>query len=203
MRNKENRLTLWLCIQYDPHSYFKRYLLEDAMKASTLKINGSRVIPVDMIRFLKPLSDEDRSKAGDKLEIDASKFKVRIEFADKSSKLATDTLEQIQGQGVALVSVGGDRHVPAINIKAAETWSQEDAAKLRDSGDYTLSQEFRSRVETTAGAILSTSTPEQVMERRSKALGLGGGSSSATTEAPVTAPAKTARAGKGPKAAIG
>ena len=169
------------------------------MKTSTLRINGSRVVPVDTIRFIKPLSDEDRSKAGGKLEIDASKFNVRIEFADKSSKLAVETIEQIERQGVGLVNIGSDRHVPALNIKAAEDWSKEDAARLKDSGDYTLSQDFKSRVETSAGAILSTATPEQVMERRSKALGQGA-TNSISSEAPVSS-AKPSRGGK-PRASM-
>ena len=171
------------------------------MKTSNLRINGSRVIPVDTIRFIKPLTDEDRSKAGGKLEIDASKFNVRIEFADKSSKLAVESLDQIREQGVGLVDLGGERHVPAINIKAAEDWTKEDAAKLKDSGDYTLAQNFRSRVEMTAGTILSTATAEQVMDRRSKALGLGGGNAAA---APVQAePPARPKGGKGPRVANG
>lgn len=163
--------------------------------ASTLKINGTRIVPVDTVRFIKPLSAEDRSRAGDKLEIDASKFNVRIEFGDKSTKLAVETIEQIERQGVVLVNIGGDRHVPAINIKAAEAWSKEDAAKLKDSGDYTLSQEFRSRVETTSGNILSVATAEQVMERRGKALGQGA-TNATTAEAPVAASSKSSRGGK-------
>jgi hypothetical protein len=171
------------------------------MKTSTLRINGSRVVPVDTIRFIKPLSDEDRSKAGGKLEIDASKFNVRIEFADKSSKLAVETIEQIERQGVGLVNIGSDRHVPALNIKAAEDWSQEDAARLKDSGDYTLSQDFKSRVETSAGAILSTASADQVMERRGKALGQASVTTT-TSEAPAAAPARSGRVGKAPKSAI-
>lgn len=172
------------------------------MKAtSTLKINGTRIVPIDTVRFIKPLSAEDRSRAGDRLEIDASKFNVRIEFSDKSTKLAVETLEQIERQGVGLVPIGADRHVPAINIKAAEAWSKEDAAKLKDSGDYTLSQEFRSRVETTAGTILSTATPEQVMERRGKALGQASVATVAGEPA-ETVPARSGRGGKSPKNAI-
>ena len=176
------------------------------MKTSNLRINGSRVIPVDTIRFIKPLTDEDRSKAGGKLEIDASKFNVRIEFADKSSKLATETLDLIQGQGVGLVGlvdIGGERHVPATNIKAAEDWSKEDAAKLKDSGDYTLSQNFRSRVETSAGTILSTATPEQVMERRSRAMGQGGSTSASQPAAAEIPPQTRNTRSRGPRAVNG
>ena len=173
------------------------------MKTSTLRINGSRVIPVDTIRFIKPLTDEDRSKAGGKLDIAASKFNVRIEFADKSSKLAVETLDQLRGQAIGLVDIGGERHVPAINIKAADDWSKEDAAKLKDSGDYTVSQNFRSRVETSAGTILSTSTPEQVMERRSRAMGQGGATSSSQHETVDTPPQTKNAKSRGPRAVNG
>jgi hypothetical protein len=146
------------------------------MKASTLKINGSRVVPVDTIRFIKPLTDEDRGKAGANLNIDASKFNVRIEFADKSSKLAADTLDQIRGQGVGLVGIGADRFVPATNIKAADELTEGDLARLRERADYTLKEEFRSRVELPdGGTILSTATAEEIMALRARALGQGGG----------------------------
>jgi hypothetical protein len=171
------------------------------MKVTTLKINGTRIVPLDTVRFIKPLTDEDRSRAGGKLDIDASKFNVRVEFADKSTKLAVETIEQIQGQGIGLVNIGADRHVPAINIRAADIWSPEDAAKLKESGDYTLSQEFRSRVETTAGTILSTATAEEVMERRGRALGQAGPVTAAQPHAAEAPPAdKAGRGRRTPKA---
>jgi hypothetical protein len=80
--------------EYDPIDWF----------ASHAQINGTRIVPVDTIRFIKPMTDEDRNRAGGKLEIDASKFNVRIEFADKSTKLAVETIEQIERQGVGLVN---------------------------------------------------------------------------------------------------
>jgi hypothetical protein len=145
------------------------------MKATTLKINGSRVVPVDTIRFIKPLTDEDRGRAGANLGIDAAKYNVRVEFTDKSSKLATDTLDQIRGQGVGLVALGADRYVPAVNIRAADELTEEDLAKLRERADYTLKEEFRSRVELPdGGTILSTATAEDVMALRARALGQGG-----------------------------
>lgn len=178
------------------------------MKATTLKINGTRIVPIDTVRFIKPLTDEDRNRAGERLEIDASKFNVRIEFADKTTKLAVETVEQIQGQGVGLVAIGGDRYVPAVNIRAAEKLTERDMARMKESGDYTLKEEFKSRVETTAGSILSTETAEIVVEwamgLRDKAHGQGPQAASAsqaeTTEAPPRA--KSARGGKGPKSAM-
>jgi hypothetical protein len=182
------------------------------MKASTLKINGSRVVPVDTIRFIKPLTDEDRGKTGANLGIDASKFNVRIEFADKSSKLAADTLDQIRGQGVGLVAIGADRFVPAANIRAADELTEGDLARLKDRADYTLKEEFRSRVELPdGGTILSTATAEEIMALRARALTQGGPMTGNATgphqaestamppEADEPAPRRRSAGGKGPR----
>lgn len=53
--------------------------------------------------------------------------------------------------------------------------------------DYTLRQTFRAKVETRAGTVLSSATPQQVMDRRAKAL-----------ELDASAPAKAAPKPKAP-----
>ncbi len=155
------------------------------MAALTLKYNG-RMVPLDTVRTLKPLTDDDRTKAGEKFpEIDFSRFHTRVEFADKTTKMAEETIDAIQKAGIGLVNLGSDRYVPAANITGAQPFTKEDAARLKGE-DYTLSQTFRSRVETKAGVILSSATPQQVMDRRGTAIG-----------EPGTAPAKPTKA-KGP-----
>ena len=135
----------------------------------------SKIVPLDTIRLIRPLTDEDKTKAQTSLkekrgiDIDTGRLSVRIEFADKSSKLARETLEAIQKQGVPLVNVGSDRYVPAVNITGAEAFTKDDAERLKGD-DYTLSQTFRAKVETRAGTLLSSATPVQVMDRRAKAL---------------------------------
>ena len=135
----------------------------------------SKIVPLDTIRLIRPLTDEDKSKAQTSLkekrgiEIDTGRLSVRIEFADKTSKLARETLEAIQKQGVPLVNVGSDRYVPAVNITGAEAFTKDDAERLKGD-DYTLSQTFRAKVETRAGTLLSSATPVQIMDRRAKAL---------------------------------
>lgn len=135
----------------------------------------SKIGPLDTIRLIRPLTDEDKAKAQTSLkekrgiEIDTARLSVRIEFADKSSKLARESLEAIQKQGVGLVNVGSDRYVPAVNITGAEAFTKEDADRLKGD-DYTLTQTFRAKVETRAGTMLSSATPAQVMDRRAKAL---------------------------------
>lgn len=149
------------------------------MAANSLKYTThegvERVVPVDTIRLIRPLTDEDKTKAKDSLkenrgiDIDPKRINVRIEFADKSSRLARETLDALRGQGVGLVNLGGERYAPAANITGAEAFTKEDADRLKGD-DYTLKQTFRSKVETKAGTILSSATPVQIMERRSTAI---------------------------------
>ncbi|MBU2581687.1 MAG: hypothetical protein KJ622_08215 [Alphaproteobacteria bacterium] len=80
----------------------------------------------------------------------------------------------MRGQGIGLVNIGSDRHVVASNIKEASPFTKDDAEKLAGDKGYTLNQTFRSRIQTTAGALLSSATPEQVMSRRAKALEANG-----------------------------
>lgn len=134
-----------------------------------------KTVPLDTVRLVKPMTAEDKARAKDKLkektgiDLDADRVAVRIEFADKSSKLAREALDAIRGQGVALVNLGSERYAPAANITAAEAFTKDDAERLK-SAEYDLKQTFRSKVETRAGTILSSATPAQVMERRARAL---------------------------------
>lgn len=140
--------------------------------SKTLKI-GSTILPVHNIRSIRPLSDDERARIAERYgraseEIAAKQ--ISITFADKTTRTAELTLDDVRAQGVALVNAGADRYVPAANIKSAEPFTKADADKLKDGGDYTLTQTFRSRVETTAGAILSSATPQQIIERAAKVL---------------------------------
>lgn len=146
-----------------------------------------KTVPVDTVRLIRPLTEDDKVKAKESLkekkgvELDMSRLAVRIEFSDKSSKLARESLDALKEQGVGLVNLGSDRFVPAVNITAAEVFSKDDADRLKGE-DYTLGQTFRAKVETRAGTVLSSATPVQVMDRRAKALGIDA----------VEAPAKAA-----------
>jgi len=140
----------------------------------TLKINSGSLIPTDTIRFIRPIDTEERARLVERYGDDASDFKISIQFADKSTKLAVESLDEVRGQGIGLVNIGSDRHVVAANIKEASPFTKDDAEKLSGDKGYTLNQTFRSRVETTAGALLSSATPAQIMERRAKALDVNG-----------------------------
>jgi hypothetical protein len=136
--------------------------------SSFIQINKTTTIPTDTIRFIRPIGDEERTRIAERYGADAGEFNVSIQFGDKTTKLALETVEQLREQGVSLVDIGGDRHVVAANIKSAKPFTAKDAAKIEERG-YNLSQDFKSRVETTAGAVLSSATPTQIMDRRARA----------------------------------
>lgn len=149
------------------------------MTANALKFTThegvARVVPLDTVRIVRPMTDEDKARAKESLkdkkgiDLDAARVNIRIEFGDKSSKLARETIDALREQGVALVNLGSDRYVPAANITGAEAFTKEDAERLKGE-DYTLKQTFRSKVDTKAGTVLSSATPVQIMDRRAKAM---------------------------------
>lgn len=152
---------------------------------STVKINGETVVAVRDIKTIQPLSDEDRASISDNLQIDGSAFNARLTFSDNKTKLARETVDELKRAGLALVNVGSDRFVPAGNIRSAKPLSKDDAEALAAKG-YTLSQTFRSTVDTSAGLVLSSGYPQQVMDRKERALGIGGqGIRAAAPEAPA------------------
>lgn len=149
------------------------------MSANALKYTThegvTKFVPLDTIRLIRPMTDEDKERTKESMkekrgiDIDAARVNIRIEFGDKTSKLAQESLDAIKEQGVALVNLGSDRYVPATNITGAEAFTKEDADRLKGD-DYTLKQTFRSKVETRAGTVLSSATPVQIMDRRAKAM---------------------------------
>lgn len=151
----------------------------------------TKFVPLDTIRLIRPMTDEDKERTKESMkekrgiDIDAARVNIRIEFGDKTSKLAQESLDAIKEQGVALVNLGSDRYVPATNITGAEAFTKEDADRLKGD-DYTLKQTFRSKVETRAGTVLSSATPVQIMDRRAKAMEVPANSN---TKKPTAKPA--------------
>lgn len=132
-----------------------------------------KIVPIETIRLIKPLSDTDKEKARTNLTskgitIDTDRLSARIEFADKSSKLIREDVNALRAQGIALVDLGGERFVPAANITSAERVSEADVARLTNVKDT-----FHSKVQTRGGGVLlSAHAPQQVMDRRANALSL-------------------------------
>ena len=140
----------------------------------SIKLNKGSLVPSDTVCFIRPIDDTERARLVERYGEDAAGFNVSIQFADKSSKLAVQTLDEVRAQGIGLVNIGADRHVIADNIKSADPFTADDAKKLTEGKGYQMNQTFRSRVDTTAVPLLSSATPNQVMQRRAKALDANG-----------------------------
>ena len=137
--------------------------------ANTVKL-GRTTIPFDQLKFVKLLTDEDCANIQEKYGTDASARNIQATFADGSQKTFENTIDDIKGQGVGLVNIGGDRHVIAANITSAEPFTKADAEAAAQKG-YTLNSTFRSRVNLVGGKqVLSSAQPGQIMERREKAM---------------------------------
>jgi hypothetical protein len=80
--------------------------MEIVMATNALKFTMhegvTKIVPLDTVRLIRPLTDEDKTKAQESLkekrgiEIDTGRINVRIEFADKSSTLARETVDAIE-----------------------------------------------------------------------------------------------------------
>lgn len=142
--------------------------------STTLKLSNGNVIALADIKLIQPMSEEDQTQLSERLQVDGAQFNSRITLANKSTQLARETIDELKAQGVGLVNLGHDRFVPAANIMVAKPFSKEQAGALSEKG-YKLGHTFRATVETTAGIVLSTGHPQQVMDRKVKALGLTNG----------------------------
>lgn len=156
------------------------------MYASILKINGTTVIPLDGVKYISPMSEDDQNKLSENLKIDGAQFLSRISLANGTSQLARESVEDMKSS-IGLVNLGNDRFVPASNILLAKSFTKDQAQALEGKG-YTLGSTFRSSVETSAGIVLSSAHPAQVMDRRAKALEfVGRGSVDQGPKAPAIA----------------
>jgi len=142
--------------------------------SNTLKLSNGNVIVISDIRTIQPMSEEDQARLSERLDVDGSQFNARITLANKTTQLARETIDELKAKGIALVNLGHDRFVPAANIMIAKPFSKAQAEALSEKG-YKLGHTFRATIETTAGIVLSTGHPQQVMDRKVKAMELAKG----------------------------
>ena len=148
-----------------------------------IKVNGDTHLPIDTIKYAKPVGEEEQVAIGQRYGIDGSKFNTQLFLTTRSApKLVQETTDDLSAAGLALVNIGG-KFVPAANIVDAKELDKEGRAKLRDKG-YTVSDSFRSSVETVNSLVLSKAFPSQVLDRRKKALAMADVNSSASSSEP-------------------
>ena len=155
--------------------------------ANAIKINGDTYIPTENIKFVRPLTADDQARISayygtDKRPFDGTQFNTQINVTNSDKPILTrETADELSTMGLALVNLGNGKLVPANNIISTRKLDKAGCDALKDKG-YNLEGIFRSSVDTTGGLMLSKGTPEQILQRREKALSI---LSEAKTSAPV------------------
>lgn len=162
------------------------------MSLEYLSINSGELVPVATVKKISPITDADReSLSALNSRIDAERFHTRVDFADKSKNYIPETLEDIAAQGLALVLIDDENivAVPADNIKKAKSLAEDDRARFEKSTGKPMRADYLSRIETRAGAVLSTLRADMVMKRMSHPYRAATGAQASETPAEGAEPA--------------
>lgn len=156
------------------------------MSLEYLSINGGELVPVKTVKKISPVSDDDRqslSALNDK--IDAERFQSVVVFSDKTKNYIPESFDDLATQGLDLVMIDDDNAVavPADNIKKAKNLAYEDRARFEASTGKPMRADYLSRVETRAGAVLSTLRADIVMKRMSQPYRVGANAQPSETPA--------------------
>ncbi|GJL94269.1 MAG: hypothetical protein DHS20C05_06740 [Hyphococcus sp.] len=131
-----------------------------------LRVNGGDLIPLNTIKRIRKVTDEDRkSLSALGPQVDANRFMTRLEFADGRKSYANEAISDFHIQGVALVQVDDGAFIPSDNIIKARDLSAEDRRVISDKIGRDLREDFCASVETKAGRILVTINAAEVMRR--------------------------------------
>lgn len=136
------------------------------MTVQYLTINDGDLMPLDTIKRIRIVTDEDRqslAKLGD--HVKPERFETYIEPTRGKRTYATQTIDEIARQGVTLVQIDERAFIPATNIVKARNLSETDRKKFKERTGRTLKETFQAQVETKAGTVLSTATAEEVIGR--------------------------------------
>lgn len=134
------------------------------MEKDYIQINERDLIPVATIRRLREVTDADREslqKLGP--QVDASRFRTRIDLADGAKRYAPESLAEIEDQGVPLIETGMGGFVIAANVVSASNLTLADRKDFEGRTGRSLSEQYRAQVDTRAGMVLSTVSAEVIM----------------------------------------
>jgi len=129
-----------------------------------IKINDGEHVHLSAVKRLRTITDQERmslAKLGK--HVNAERFNTRIDYADNTKSYAPENIDQIAGQGVLLIEVENDTFIPKDNIKSVKNISNKDRQGFEQRTGRSMREDFQSRIETKAGAILSTSQSSDVM----------------------------------------
>lgn len=130
-----------------------------------ITVNDGEFLHISAVKRLRHITDEEReslAKLGK--NVNADRFNTRIDESNSKS-YAPETIDEIAAQGVALIQIDEGAFVPRDNIGRVKLITDKDRAAFQDRTGRTMSNEFRSRIETKAGMVLSRAEPATIMQR--------------------------------------
>jgi len=128
-------------------------------------INDGEFVPIERVKRIREVSAEDRAslaKLGN--HVDADRFNVRLDYADGGKSYAPESVDDIAKQ-VAIVQLDEDTFAPLQNIKKVKALNEQDRVRFEDRTGNPMREDFKSRIETSAGNMLSTADGETIMRR--------------------------------------
>ena len=162
------------------------------MSTQYLTIKSTDLLPIAKIKRLHIVDDKDRAslaKLGDRGS--AERFNTRLELAPKGKSYATENIDELAYQGVALVQVDQRAFVPAVNIIKARNLTLKDREAFKTKTGRDMRDHFKAQVETVAGTLLTGITAEQAMERLDRSYMPEPVPTAQTSSEPVTAVSPT------------
>ena len=137
--------------------------------ADFIKINGDNHMHLSTVKRLREVTDKERESLAELgPHINASDFNTRIDEAGRGKSYARETVDEIAMQGVPLVQIDEGAYVPAANVTSVRDLTNDDRKKFEKSTGRTLSEGFKSRLETRAGMVLATVDSQEIMDRMSR-----------------------------------
>ena len=123
-----------------------------------LHVGDGEYVPMRNIRSVELLADTDRAQRAERYPKARQDFKYRIQFVDRSQKLAVE-LDTVAG---SFVQVDEGVLVPIANMQALKPLSESDKQQLKERYPQ-AERDFQTRIEGSNGlSFLSTWTVAQI-----------------------------------------
>lgn len=134
-----------------------------------ININDSHHVHLTDVKKISRITDKERQSLATLGEhVKAEEFNTRIDHANRSKSYARETIDQIAGQGVALVEIDKGAFVPQTNINRSRNLTDKDRQQFAKRTGREMRADFKSRLDTKAGAVLATVDSPTIMQRMSQ-----------------------------------
>jgi len=141
------------------------------MAKQHLEINEGELIPLQNVRRVMPVTETDLKSLKDLNDtIDLKKFNTKVDIAGQGEFFASQSMGDFKKQGIDFLQVSDRAYVPKDNFIKARDLNDKDRIDFKTSTTRNMHQVFKSRLETSAGTVLSDVSAKEVLDRMAKPL---------------------------------